>query len=58
MLPHLEMGVADVVLGGRSEDSDSDSDSSTWNSVHTSSTSRREEKTSIHSRGSGSYAEP
>jgi len=44
-LPHLEMGVADVVMG-RSENSP------TWVSTHT----RREEKTS-YSRGS-SYAEP
>jgi hypothetical protein len=45
LLPHLEMGVADVVVG-RSENS------STWDSAHP----RREEKTA-YSRGS-SYAEP
>jgi len=46
-LPHLEMGVADVVVVGRS----SSENSTTWDSAHT----RREEKTA-YSRGS-SYAE-
>ena len=43
-LPHLEMGVAEVVVGGRSDNSP------TWDSAHT-------RKTTTYSRGS-SYAEP
>ena len=45
-LPHLEMGVAEVVVG-RSDNS------STWDSAH----ARKEVKTTTYSRGS-SYAEP
>ena len=58
-LPHLEMGVADVVVVRSRTTS---RDSSSWDSAHSTIASRREDRTSTrtcHSRGSSqSYAEP